>query len=161
MHFSSKKAYFRPLSSFGPGMKRRTAAVAFFHQFRRPAHNVNRSCTVTDHKGQSRVNALVVGCRALEEADTSSIRPDGPVRGRGEDQVPLPPPQQIHTHHVVERGLRSTTTIVALLRRLRRWRLRWRLRRPWRLRQRRRDSLPRVGRHSIRHTTTAVAAGSG
>ena len=33
---------------------------------------------------------------------------DGPIRGRGEDQVPLPPPQQIHTHRVVERGLRST-----------------------------------------------------
>eukprot|EP01047_Picozoa_sp_COSAG01_P117461 COSAG01_NODE_46134_length_402_cov_16.613861_1_plen_53_part_10 len=25
------------------------------------------------------------------------IRPDA-IRGRGEDQVPLPPPQQIHTH---------------------------------------------------------------
>eukprot|EP01047_Picozoa_sp_COSAG01_P094285 COSAG01_NODE_25229_length_751_cov_5.366564_1_plen_138_part_00 len=62
-----------------------------------------------------------------------SVRPDA-IRGRGEDQVPLPPPQQVHTHRVVERGLRSTTTIVARLRRLRRWWLRWRLWRLWRLR---------------------------
>eukprot|EP01047_Picozoa_sp_COSAG01_P117598 COSAG01_NODE_46272_length_401_cov_1.801325_1_plen_74_part_10 len=58
-------------------------------------------------------------------------------------------------------GLRSTTTIVARLRWLRRWWRRWWL---WRLRRLRVIVLHVAlvaGRHPIRHTATAVAADSG